>query len=75
VGALEEKYIEKADPLKYKAVKYHKREWDNIPPIVPKFCINMSKHIEGLSKIANRQSTEETVLQLRTFTEESLSVS
>jgi hypothetical protein len=58
---LEEKYVELADPLNYKQVRYHKHEWDNIPPIVPKFCINLSRHVDGLSKLANRQSLTETV--------------
>jgi hypothetical protein len=61
VKELEHEYEGKVDALNYKQVRYHKHEWDNIPPIVPKFCLNLSRHIDGLSKIANRQSKEETV--------------
>lgn len=33
------------DPIRYKQIKYHKHEWDNIPPVVPKFIINLSKYV------------------------------
>ena len=51
-----EQELETVDPLHYRQVKYHKHEWDNIPPVVPKFIINLSKYVEGLSNWANRES-------------------
>lgn len=63
------------DPLNYRQVKYHKHEWDNIPPVVPKFIINLSKYVEGLSNWANQESKIESVPQLRSFSERELNVS
>jgi len=37
--------LENIDPIHYKQIKYHKHEWDNIPPVVPKFIINLSKYV------------------------------
>lgn len=67
--------LEYVDPIRYKQVRYHKHEWDNIPPVVPKFIINLSKYVEGLANRALVQSEEENVAQLRTFTEGQLVVS
>jgi hypothetical protein len=70
-----EQELETVDPLNYRQVKYHKHEWDNIPPVVPKFIINLSKYVEGLSNWANSESKIETVPQLRSFSERELNVS
>ncbi len=67
--------MEAVDPLNYRQVRYHKHEWDNIPPVVPKFIINLSKYVEGLSNWANFESKLETVPQLRIFSEKELNVS
>ncbi len=58
--SLEEK-LENIDPIHYKQIKYHKHEWDNIPPVVPKFIINLSKYVEGLSKLPLKTSKEESI--------------
>lgn len=63
------------DPLLYKKVRYHKHEWDNIPPVVPKFIINLSKYTQAFTEIHNRQSVMETTASLRSFTETRFSVS
>jgi hypothetical protein len=31
------------DPLTYYEVSYEKKEWDNIPMVIPRFIINLSK--------------------------------
>lgn len=48
-----EEQLDKVDVLQYKQIKYHKHEWDNIPPVVPKFIINLSKYVKGLSLLAH----------------------
>jgi len=53
--------FEDIDPLKYKRVKYSKHEWDNIPPVVPKFIINLSRYVEGLSEVCSAWDKLETV--------------
>jgi hypothetical protein len=53
--------MEKIDPIRYKQIKYHKHEWDNIPPVVPKFIINLSKYVEGLSALALKAALTENV--------------
>lgn len=69
-----EQQLENVDPIRYKQVKYHKHEWDNIPPVVPKFIINLSKYVEGLSNLAYKTSQEESVAQLRNWSEAQLNV-
>lgn len=53
------------DPLRYKTPSFSKQEWDNIPPIVPKFVLNLSKYLESLSAYQLSLSEGETVKQLR----------
>lgn len=72
VKELEQEYEEKIDPLNYVQVKYKRHEWDNIPPVVPKFCLNLSHYMDGLSKIANYESKLETVASLRDFSEKNI---
>ena len=67
--------FEDVDPLHFKKVKYHKHEWDNIPPVIPKFIVNLSKYVEGLSDICSKWHKEETMDQLRSYTESQLTVS
>jgi hypothetical protein len=70
-----EQELENVDPIRYKQIKYHKHEWDNIPPVVPKFIINLSKYVQGLSNLALKQHQEENVAQLRTWSENQFNVS
>ena len=37
------------NPLIYQEFEYDKNQWDNIPSIIPKFVLFMSKHLEGLA--------------------------
>jgi hypothetical protein len=29
------------DPLNYKPVDFERREWDNIPMVIPRFCLHL----------------------------------
>jgi hypothetical protein len=49
------------DPIRWKPIKYHKHEWDNIPPVVPKFIINLAKYVRGLSGLALDAHNKENV--------------
>lgn len=61
--------------LVYESVAYKSRDWDNIPPIVPKFIINLQKYMMGVTKELKHQTELETTSQLRHFTEAELNVS
>jgi hypothetical protein len=50
-------------------IEHHHRDWDNIPPVVPQYCIQLSKYMEGVLKILKEQHDLETVISLRNFTE------
>lgn len=49
----------------YRDVPYEKREWDNIPMVIPRFCIHLSKHLEALASHCKARSEEETTADLR----------
>ena len=51
--------------MMYKDFQYERHEWDNIPIIVPRFIIYMSKYVKGLSSFAKRQNEMETTEELR----------
>jgi len=70
-----EDQLDNVDPIRYKQIKYHQHEWDNIPPVVPKFIINLSKYVKGLSQLAYKAHTNENVEGLRSWTESQFSVS
>jgi predicted transcriptional regulator len=53
------------DPLVYRDATYEKREWDNIPMVIPRFCIHLSKHLEALVSHCKTRSEEETTADLR----------
>ena len=57
------------NPLVYERIPYVSREWDNIPPIVPRYVIQLSKYMAGVTKQVKYQSELETVASLRDFTE------
>ena len=45
------KFLEKRDldnPHVYKKLNYYNHDWDNIPPVVPRFIIHLSKYTETL---------------------------
>lgn len=56
---------EAGDPLNYKEFDYDKGEWDNIPIIIPRFSLYLSKHMEALSGKCRSKFNEETTAHLR----------
>ena len=57
-----------SNPLVYSKIKYPSHEWDNIPPVIPKFIINLEKYMQGLTEIVKRETELETTAQVRKFT-------
>jgi hypothetical protein len=53
------------DPLNYKEFSYKKEEWDNIPIIITKFILFLSRNMEALSQKWKDKFTEETTESLR----------
>lgn len=51
--------------LVYKDFQYQRHEWDNIPVIVPRFIIYLSKYVKGISSFCRHQSEQETTAALR----------
>jgi hypothetical protein len=51
--------------LLYKDFQYQRHEWDNIPVIVPRFIIYLSKYIKGLSGFCKEQEGLESTEALR----------
>jgi hypothetical protein len=45
-------------PFNYEEVPHESKDWENIPIIVPKFCINMSKHIESISSYLESKNND-----------------
>ena len=71
--SLEGKKIE--NPLIYEKITYPSHEWDNIPPVIPKFIIQLEKYMEGITSRLKAESELETVASLRTWSENSVNVS
>ena len=44
---LEGKRIE--NPLIYNKIPYPSHEWDDIPPVIPKFIIQLEKYMDGVT--------------------------
>ena len=51
--------------LFYKDFHYLKHEWDNIPIIVPRYLIYLSKYINGLANFCKRIDDGESTISLR----------
>ena len=63
------------NPLIYKKIQYPSHEWDNIPPVIPKFIIQLEKYMEGITSMLKTQSELETVAELRGWSENQVKVS
>ena len=63
------------NPLIYQKIQYPSHEWDNIPPVIPKFIINLEKYMEGVTDLLKQQSLLETTASVRAWTESSVKVS
>ena len=57
--------IEIEDCLQYNVFAYEKHEWDNIPSIVPRYIIYLSKYMAGISQICKEVTDRETTYDLR----------
>ena len=53
------------DPLKYQEFIYERHEFENIPGVVPRFSIYLSKYIKGLSSFCQTMSKGEPTAKLR----------
>jgi len=51
--------------LVYKDFQYERHEWDNIPIIVPRFIIYLSKYMKGISGFCKTQSELEPTADIR----------
>lgn len=60
---VEEYQIE--DCMQYNKFAYEKHEWDNIPTIVPRYVIYLSKYIDGISKFCFEVREREPTQDLR----------
>lgn len=47
-----------ADPLSYSEFSYDKSEWDNIPTIIPRFTLFLSKHLQALTGKCHERFTQ-----------------
>ena len=63
------------NPLIYSKIQYPSHEWDNIPPVIPKFIIQLEKYMEGITSMLKTQSELETVAELRKWSENEVKVS
>ena len=57
------------NPLVYNKIQYPSQEWDNIPPVIPKFIIQLEKYMEGVTTMLKAQSELESVKELRGWSE------
>lgn len=63
------------NPLVYNKIQYPSHEWDNIPPVIPKFIIQLEKYMEGITSLLKTQAALETVAELRTWSDAQVKVS
>lgn len=54
-----------SDPLNYTELTYAKSEWDNIPIILTRFIMYLSRNLEALSHKCKNKFSEETTESLR----------
>jgi hypothetical protein len=53
------------DPLNYEEFKYPLNEWDNIPPIIPRFILTMNQHLKSIVHACREKFKEEKTQDLR----------
>lgn len=51
---------------------YVSHDWDNIPPVVPRYIIQLSKYMEGVTSVVKTHSKEERTAALRSDLEQRL---
>ena len=53
------------DPLVYEEAYFERKEWDNIPMVIPRCIFNLSKHLEALTGHCKTLETLESTAELR----------
>lgn len=53
------------DVLIYNKFNYEKHEWDNIPGIVPRYIIYLSKYMDGICQVSNEFDSRESTYSVR----------
>lgn len=51
------------NPLKYEAIDQDKSEWDNIPPILVRMCLNLHRYMNSTVNFMAEQHYELRALQ------------
>lgn len=46
------------DPLKFEKVEHDKSEWDNIPPIIVRMCLNLHRYMKSTIKFIGQKHFE-----------------
>lgn len=60
------------DCLTFDWPHYVSHDWDNIPPVVPRFIVQLSKYMEGVTAIVKTHTKEERTAMLRKDIEQRL---
>jgi len=47
------------DPLNYQEIVYDLAEWDNIPSIITKFCLNLDRYMKSTVSYLAQQKHDE----------------
>ena len=55
--------------LDYKNFSYESHEFDNVPPVVPRYNVHLEKYVKGLSETCNEFNNREHINDLRKYTE------
>lgn len=61
--------------LKYQKISYGEHDWDNIPPVVPRFIFHLVKYMQGVTAEIDELVHLESVASLRKECEKRLGVS
>jgi hypothetical protein len=51
------------DPLKYELIEHDKSEWDNIPSIIVKMCLNLNRYMQSTITFMGQTHYELRALQ------------
>lgn len=51
------------DPLKFEVVEHDRTEWDNIPPIVVRMCLNLNRYMQSTIAFMGQKHYEIRALQ------------
>lgn len=51
------------DALKYEIVEHDRTEWDNIPPIIVRMCLNLNRHMQSTIDFVREKHYEVRALQ------------